>query len=151
VVLLIGFIATCAFSVDVARMHLVNAELRAATDAAAKAATTTLGLTSDLNQARQAGITLAAANYVDGKPLTLTSQDIVFGRVQLQSDGSLAFTANATPYSAVQVIGRKQASSASGGVPLLFGPVLGTTTFETTMTATAAVLDRDICLVLDRS
>jgi len=132
-------------------MHLANAELRAATDAAAKAATTKLGLSSDLNLARQAAIQLAAANDVDGKPLILENQDIVFGRVQLKNNGTLSFTSGSTPYNAVQISGRKLKSSPSGGIPLLFGPILGTGTFETQMSATAAVLDRDVCLSLDRS
>jgi len=147
----VGFLATCAFSIDVARMHLTNAELRAATDAAAKAAVTKLALTADQSLARQAAIQVAAANCVDGRPLILGTQDIVFGRVQVQKNGVMTFMPNATPYGAAQVVSKKLQSSASGGVPLLFGPILGKSTYETQLTVTAARLDRDVALVLDRS
>jgi Ca-activated chloride channel family protein len=149
--LLIAFFAATAFSVDVARMHLANAELRAATDAAAKAAVTNLATTQDLTAARQAATQVAAANFVAGKPLVLESQDIVFGAAQTQADGSLSFVAGATPYGAVQIHSRKLSGSASGNVPLLFGGVLGKPSFDTQLTATAARLDRDVALVLDRS
>src|ERR1044072_4692399 len=132
-------------------MHLANAELPSATNAAAQAAVTKLALTADLAQARQAAIQVAAANYVDGRPLVLDPQDIVFGRVQLQSNGVMAFIANSPPYGAAQIHSKKLQSSASGSVPLIFGGILGKTNYETELTVTAARLDRDIALVLDRS
>jgi len=150
-VLLVAFFAAAAFSVDVARMHLANAELRSATDAAAKAAVTKLALTQDLNAARQAAIQVAAANPVGGKPLILETQDITFGRVQIQSSGPLLFVAGGAPYGAAQVHARKLDSSPSGSVPLVFGTILGKSSFNTELTATAARLDRDVCLVVDRS
>ena len=150
-VLLVVFIATAAFSVDVARMHLVNAELRSATDAAAKAAVTKLALTQDLNAARQAAIQVAAANSVGGNPLILEAQDITFGRVQILGSGPMAFVAGGTPYGAAQIRSRKTDSSPSGSIPMVFGRVLGKDTYNTELTSTAARLDRDVCLVLDRS
>ena len=150
-ILLVAFFATAAFSVDVSRMHLTNAELRAATDAAAKAAVTKLALTRDIAAARLAAIQVAAANSVAGKPLILESQDIVFGRVQLQANGPLLFVPGSMPYGAAQVRGRKLSSSPSGNVALVFGGLLGKSAYDTEITATAARLDRDVCLVLDRS
>ena len=50
--MLVLFLAACAFSIDVAIMNLAKAEIRAATDSAAKAAVTELGLTEDINLAR---------------------------------------------------------------------------------------------------
>jgi len=140
-----------AFALDVAYMHLVNSELRAATDAAAKAAVTTLNVTADLDAARQAAKDIAAANLVAGKPLVLEDSDIVFGRVQVNRSGSLTFVAGGRPVGAARVDGRKLRSSASGNVGLFFGGVFGTSHFDTQLTATAARLDRDVCLVLDRS
>jgi Ca-activated chloride channel family protein len=149
--LIAAFFATAAFSIDVARMYLTNAELRASTDAAAKAAVASLGWNQNLTAARDAAIRTAAANLVDGKPLILETQDVVFGRVQLQANGSLAFLPDSSPYGAVRIHSRKLQSSPSGEVPLLFARLLGKDTYETELFATAARLDRDVCLVLDRS
>ena len=149
--MLVLFLATCAFSIDVAMMNLANAELRAATDSAAKAAVTELGLTEDINLAQQAAIRTAGANTVGGRPLILESQDIAFGRVQMQNDGSFTFTSGVTPYSAAKVRSRKLSGTASGNVKLFFGSLFGTASYNTQLTATATRLDRDLCLVLDRS
>jgi Ca-activated chloride channel homolog len=150
-VLLVLFLACVAFSVDVAYMDLVNAELRASTDAAAKAAVTILNVTNDDNLARIAAKTVAESNQVAGRPLILEDTDIVFGRVDFQSNGTSVFRPGATPFGAARIEGRKLAASASGSVPLFFGGVLGRPEYEPAMTATAARLDCDVCLVLDRA
>ena len=49
--MLVMFFVAVAFSVDIAYMHLVRGELRAATDAATKAASEALSRTQDTNQA----------------------------------------------------------------------------------------------------
>lgn len=150
-VLLVLFLACVAFSVDIAYMDLVHAELRTATDAAAKAAVTMLNVTNDVNRARQAAKEIAESNRVAGWPLVLDDTDIVFGRVEFQSNGLSVFRPGATPYGAARISGRKLAASASGSVPLFFGSVLGRPEYEPTLTATAARLDCDVCLVLDRA
>jgi uncharacterized protein YegL len=150
-VLTVAFLATAAFSVDVAYMNLVNAELRGSTDAAAKAAVEVLNDTEDLAAARQAAIDIAAANPVDGHPLILESSDIVFGRGRLRVDGSLEFLAGETPYGAARITGRKTRSSPSGAVTLFLGSLFGSPYYETELSATATRLNRDIAIVVDRS
>jgi Mg-chelatase subunit ChlD len=151
-VLLVLFLACVAFSVDVAYMNLVHAELRTATDAAAKAAVTTLNLTNDdIDSARQAAKDVAQANVVAGRPLVLDDANIVFGRVEFQANGASVFRAGATPFAAARIAGQRTASSASGSVPLFFGSVLGQSAYEPTLEATAARLDCDVCLVVDRA
>lgn len=49
--MLVAFMVTVIFSVDVAYMQLVKSELRTATDAAAKAAAEALSRTQDVNAA----------------------------------------------------------------------------------------------------
>jgi hypothetical protein len=149
--LMVAFFVSVVFSVDVAYVHLVNSELRASTDAAARAAVDTLGLTDSLEQATQAAIDVAAANRVAGQPLILEPGDIVFGRTHYQPDGSLLFAASEIPYGAARVTGRKLDDSPSGAVPLFFAAIVGSPEYETSVIATASRLDRDICLVVDRS
>ena len=149
--LLVAFFITVIFSVDVAYMHLVNSQLRAATDAAAKAATDTLSRTEDVDAARQAAKDLAAANLVGGQPLVLSDGDIVFGSSHTATNGSVSFTPGGTPLSATRILGRRTAGSPSGDVPLFFGGLIGTPRYSTSLQATASRRDRDICLVVDRS
>ncbi len=150
-VLLVLFLACVAFSVDIAYMDLANAELRTSTDAAAKAAVTTLNVTNDVNLARQAAQKVAGLNLVAGKPLFLEDADIVFGQVKFQTTGRSNFLPGVTPFGAARIESRKLAASASGSVPLFFGSVLGRSEYEPQLVATAARLTCDICLVLDRA
>jgi uncharacterized protein YegL len=150
-ILLTAFLAAAAFSIDVAYMHLVNSELRAATDAAAKSAVSNLSRTHDVDQARQAAIETASANLVAGRPLVLQPTDIVFGKGQLQSDGTIAFLPGQTPLCAAKVDVSLASSSPNAPVGLFFGNLLGTGIYETELFAVAAHLDRDIALVVDRS
>jgi Ca-activated chloride channel family protein len=145
------FLGLAALSVDVAYMHLTRTQLRAATDAAARAGGEALSRLQNTNAARAAAKQLAAANFVAGEPLQLADSDIVFGFSDKLEDGSWEFTAGATPTNSLQVLGRRTDDSLSGPVGLFFGRVFGVNTFQPVQSATAVKLDRDICLVLDRS
>jgi Ca-activated chloride channel homolog len=148
---LIIFIVALVFSIDIAYMQLTRSQLRAATDAAAKAAAITLSMTQDDQAAVQSAIDIAAENTVAGDPLLLRAEDIELGKSTRQTDGSWQFIAGATPYNALRVNGTRTASSRSGSVRLLVGRLLGRETFEPTHTATASQVDQDVVLVLDRS
>ena len=151
-VLLAAFFISVIFSVDVAYMQLVNTQLRAATDAAAKAAVDTLSRTESTADAIQAAKDIAAANLVAGSPLVLGDDDFQFGRTTTDElTGRLVFLRDEEPLSAVRIVGRKVESSPSGSVRLFFGGMLGQPRYETFLSATAARRDRDICLVVDRS
>ncbi|MEM1226041.1 MAG: vWA domain-containing protein [Planctomycetota bacterium] len=151
-VMLLVFLMTVAFSIDIAYMHLSRAELRAATDAAAKAAATTLADTLDRDAAIRRGQQIAAANTVGGEPLRLAATDFAFGRSERQPNGKFRFgAASGSALNSVRVDGRRTSGSLSGAVPLFFGNVTGTSTFEPTMDATATYIERDITLVVDRS
>jgi hypothetical protein len=150
-VMIIVFLASVVFSVDVSYMQLTKAKLRAATDAAARAAGEGLSRAQDVNYARQAAKDIAAANKVAGRPLVLDDSDIVFGKSAQQSSGAWTFTPNGQPINAVRVIGRRTREAPSGSVPLFFGRVFNVLDFEPVQAATVVRLDRDICLVLDRS
>jgi Ca-activated chloride channel family protein len=150
-VMLIAFLATVVLSVDVSYMQLTKVKLRSATDAAARAAGESLSREQNLAAARQAAKNIAAANRVAGKPLLLDDSDIVFGKSSEQAGGAWAFTPGGTPINAVRVHGRRTRNAPSGSVPTFFGRVFNVFDFQPTQSATVVRLDRDICLVLDRS
>ncbi len=147
---IIMFLAMVAFSVDVSYMQLVRGELRAATDAAAKAGAESLRMNQNGNSAKVAAVNMAKKNSVAGKSLDLNTNDIDLGQAIQQADGSWKFVNGATPYRAIRVTSRldgRQNPTAS----LFFGPVLGVQAFKPTFTAVAAHLDLDIYLCIDRS
>ncbi|MEM9365874.1 MAG: vWA domain-containing protein [Planctomycetota bacterium] len=151
IVMLVMFLVTVAFSVDIAQMHLSRAELRTATDAAAKAAATTLADTQDRNAAIARGQEIAAENQVNGEPLLLANGDFAFGQSREGANGRFTFVNGVPPFNAVRVTGRRTTGSLSGPVPLFFGNVTGTDIFEPELNATATYIERDITLVVDRS
>ncbi len=150
-VLLVILFVAAAFAIDIAYMHATRAELRTATDAAARAASEALGRLQDTDAAIQAAIDIAAENRVANKPLELARADIVLGNHTILPDGSFQFNEGLQPFTSIQVRGRRVEGSPSGPVPLFFGPLLGVTEFEPVQFATASRLDRDIALVLDVS
>ena len=141
-----------AFSIDVAYMQLTRTELRTSTDAAARAAIESLSRTQNVGNARQAARDAAFANEVAGAGLLLDDGDIVFGRSnRAGANGYFGFDAAGAPQNSVLVTGRRTDDSPSGPVGLLFAGVLGPRTFVPVQNARAIHLDRDICLVIDRS
>lgn len=139
------------FSVDLAFMQNTRMELRAATDAAARAAATTLSQTDDVVQARTRAKFIANSNFVAGKPLELSDADILIGRSEPDNTGKWVFDAAGSPPNSVRVLGNRAAGSSGGSVDLFFGGFVGQSSFEPVQTATASFLNVDICLVLDRS
>ncbi len=149
--MMIVFLASVAFSVDVAYMQLTKIKLRSATDAAARAAGEGLSRAQDENYARQAAKDIAAANLVAGQPLLLEDSDVIFGKSSQQANGAWAFTPNGQPVNAVRVNGRRTREAPSGSVPIFFGRVFNVFDFQPVQAATVVRLDRDICIVVDRS
>jgi Ca-activated chloride channel homolog len=145
-------IILAAFAIDVAWMQLVRTELRTSTDAAARAAAKQLSLAQTTAAATASAKDAAKRNLVAGDPLLLADSDIVFGNGTQATDTSrFKFTAGGKKPNAVQVTGRRTQGSLAGPVDLLFTGVLGVKQFEPKEIATSTQLDRDICLVVDRS
>jgi Ca-activated chloride channel family protein len=149
--LMIGFVAMVAISIDMAYLHMSRTELRAATDAAAKAASVTLSQTQDINAARNSGIQVAGLNTIGGKPLVLNNNNFIFGNSSRNQNGKFSFTPGKTPFNGVRVIAELGQGSASGGVDLFFGNLHGVKVFETRQEAISTYLERDIVVVIDRS
>lgn len=150
------FLIFAAFAIDVAYMHLARAELRIATDAAARAAGRTLSRTQSVAAALAAAQDAASRNLVAGQPLRLEPADIQFGTNNRPNDATpWDFTpAGSGEINAVRVTGRKTEGSPSNPVPLFLAKALGREAkpyYEPIRTSIAMQIDRDIILVVDRS
>lgn len=146
VILLVGAV----FSVDVAYMHMVRAELRSATDAAARAGAEALTRTQDPDAARAAAIAVAEQNSVAGDGLTLSASDVEIGSVR-PNGRRLEFTPELTPFNAVRINARRTTDANDGAVNLFFARFFATNHFQPVQTATASASVRDVALVLDVS
>ncbi len=144
-------IIMAAFAVDVAWMQLVRTELRSATDAAARAGAKELSRSQDMNAARARAKEAALRNEVAGEPLLLADTDIEIGNGTQAPGERFRFVPSSTRPNAVRITGQRTSGSAAGPVDLLFAGVLGVREFEPREVATSTQLDRDICLVVDRS
>ena len=142
-----------AFAIDVAWMQLVNTELRTATDSATRAAAKVLSVAQDRNASRAAALDAASRNLVAGAPLLLASRDVKFGRsTQARSGDRFVFgETNSGVLNAIKVEGRRTQGSPSGPVNLFFSRIVGKKFYEPVRSATSTIVDRDICLVIDRS
>jgi Ca-activated chloride channel family protein len=156
-IMLVAFLVTLALSIDIAYMQLTRTELRTATDAATRAAGEALARTEGqteeeaMETARAAARSVAAQNPVAGDSLGFFDADIVFGKSTRQADGSWDFDANGSPINSVRAFGKRTEGSVSGPVGLFFGKLLGRGFHEPRQSSTVVRLDRDICLVVDRS
>jgi len=144
-------IIMAAFAVDVAWMQLARTELRSATDSAARAGAKELSLSQEEAAARARAKEAASRNLVAGEPLLLADSDIEIGVGAQSGTSRFQFTPGGTKLNAIRVTGRRTSGSPAGPVDLLFAGVLGVSQFEPIETATSTLLDRDICLVVDRS
>jgi Ca-activated chloride channel homolog len=141
-----------AFAVDVAWMQLVRSELRTATDAASRAGAKQLSVQQTEAAARAAAKDAASRNLVAGTPLQLLDSEIELGLSRQASRTSrFEFTPGGPLLNAVRVTGNRTTGSAGGPVALFLGQVIGVSHFQPSLVATSTQLDRDLCLVIDRS
>lgn len=139
------------YSIDLAYTQLARAELRLAVDAAARAAAQEFSRTESKASAVTRAQMVTELNPVGGNPLTIQAGDISFGRSARNYDGTWSFTANGTPANALKLIGKRTAGSADGGLKYLTGWYNSRSQINLSASATAAFLNNDIMLVLDRS
>lgn len=139
------------FCIDMSYMQLIQTEMRLATDNAARAAADNFARTEDETSARNAGIEMAANFEVAGTALQLSDGDFDFGRATAGDNGAYAFDTGGFPPNAVRLLSSRDANSLDGSVPLFFSQWIGRGNYEPSSSSTAAFLNVDICLVLDRS
>jgi Flp pilus assembly protein TadG len=129
----------CCFlllGVDYGRAQLVKTELRAAIDAAARAAARSLpsGTTAAINSA----VLIAGQNTADGQAITLNSNtDVEFGAWDASARSFTVLTGSAaSSANAVRVTGRRTAATGNP-VRLTFGPMIGRDTCDLQVSAIA--------------
>jgi Ca-activated chloride channel homolog len=142
--MLFVFVLVAAFTIDYAYMQLVRAELRVATDAAAKAGAEALARTEDSEAAIDQAVQYGAFNRVAGVNLEVARDDVLLGRVAQDANGRWQFQAGVSPFNSVRVDTAVQP-------PLFFGRILGRNNFAPTQHAVAGQQQVDVCLCLDRS
>jgi Mg-chelatase subunit ChlD len=141
-----------AFALNVAWMQLVRTELRTSTDAAARAGAKELSLAQSTAVAQTAAKNAAQRNLVAGAPLQLADSDIEFGKSsQPTSTSRFDFVPGSKTPNAVRVTGRRTKGSIGGPVDMMLANVFSVRQFEPVDSAVSTQLDRDICLVVDRS
>ena len=101
VTIVILFVA-CVLAIDIARIHVTRSELRTATDAAARAGVEALGREQNVQAAIDAALAVAQQNVVAGNGLTLSPDNILFGKAVRNNEGVFEFTeinlANVPPF-----------------------------------------------------
>ncbi|MDX1930179.1 MAG: VWA domain-containing protein [Pirellulaceae bacterium] len=151
VMLLPVLLVMLGFSVDMAYMQLVQTEMRLASDNVARVAADNLSRFEDEAQAIAAGVGVADDFTVAGKPLRLSASNFDFGRASAGVSGAFLFDTNGTPPNAVRVNAARNPTNPDGTVPLFFSRLVGSPEYSPEVSATAAFVNVDICLVLDRS
>jgi Flp pilus assembly protein TadG len=138
------------FGLYIAWSQLVRTELRTATDFAARAGATRLSMDQKRSSARRAAIDAASRNTVGGAPLVLTRRQIEFG-VSQQRDGDggrFFFTPERGRVNGVRVAGGFEGTDAT---TTALANLSGLNSRAFSRTSVATNLDRDICVVIDRS
>ncbi|MCU0718936.1 MAG: VWA domain-containing protein [Pirellula sp.] len=139
------FLVMAAITIDYAYIQLVRTELRAATDASAKAGAEALSRTENSQQAIAAAIACASDNKVAGRSVVITESDIVLGRAVTGANGKWNFQPGVAPFNSLRV------NAKSDAVPLFFGNLLGKSNFTALHKTVAGQQEIDVCLCLDRS
>ncbi len=145
-------VGIAALSVDTGLMFSSKQELQNAADAAALAAASQLGASSDpTSAAAQEAALYASQNAVAGQGVSVDVEaDLVFGHAVLNGE-KFDFLPNELPLDAVRVTLRRDQTAADGPVSLLFGKMLGVGSADLVASATAMLVPRDIAVVIDFS
>lgn len=151
VFLLPVLIIMLGFCIDMSYMQLVQTEMRLATDNAARAAADNFARFENEAQARNAGKRMARNFQVAGQNLRLRNNAFDFGRAEMTESGAFAFNPTGTPPNAVRINTTRNEDSRDGSVRLFFSNWVGRGNYQPSSSSTAAFLNVDICLVLDRS
>lgn len=150
-VLITGLLALGAMSINLTQIATTKTELRLASDAAAKAGSITLGQTQNVGAARRAAKQIAAKHRVNGKSMKIHNVDVDFGFSRQQDDGSYSFQENVRPFNSVRVNARIGEDTRYGEGEYYMKGILDPGNFSLHYESTAARVDHDLCLVVDRS
>ncbi|MFN3189506.1 MAG: VWA domain-containing protein [Aureliella sp.] len=149
-ILLPVILLIAGFGIYIACGHLVRTELRSSVDFAARAGAKRMSMDQSESAGIAAAINVAGRNTIMGVPLRLQPGDITIGSsVQTGGDFSkFQFTPGGRIRNSIRVNGTTQGNSA---VIDLFGRLANVSNRNFSLPAVATNLDRDICIVIDRS
>ena len=133
----------------IAKAQLLRSELRTASDFAARAGAKRLSMDQTESAAISAAIDAASRNNVAGRGLQLATGDITLGESRQQNGPFSRFVF--TPGGQINSVRVDGHVPANDPVMSLFGRLAGVPVVDYRLPATASNLDRDICLVIDRS
>lgn len=145
-------LATMAMAIDTGLMYNAKQELQNTADAAALAAASQLGASSNaLELAGAEAAAFSALNKVaqDGHDLNI-EHDVVFGHAVLNGS-SYEFQPNVQPFDAVRINLKRDATATDGPVSLTFAKAIGRPTARIYASAVAMLVPRDIAIVIDLS
>jgi hypothetical protein len=141
------FFGFAALGLDLASARYARLQLENATDAAAHAALVRLRATGNLSAASSMAISVAAANRVWGKGLSLRASDITYGGWDF---GHRRFLPGVWPPNAVRIDGARSAlAGGDGPIRLTFARTLGHGTVNMSSQGTAAFRIRSVVLAQD--
>ncbi|MGL4513649.1 MAG: vWA domain-containing protein [Lacipirellulaceae bacterium] len=132
-------------------IELSHSQLRAASDAAAKAAVVSLSRTQSQASARTSARNIASQYRIGGQSFSLRDGDIEFGNSMPNGNGGYSFSLNQPPLNSARVTARLGPGGSGAAVPVLFASLVDTDTFSLEKRAIAGRYDHDICVVVDRS
>lgn len=149
-------LSIAAIIVDGGRMYSTRAELQSAADAGALAAASRLvgdGQAPVEDLARAAAALYASKHQADGADASIdTTADVELGRAQYDgSTGKFTFVSSTGNYDAVRVTVRKADGASGGPLGFTFAKIFGASSTDVGATAAAALVPRDIALVIDIS
>ncbi|TWT86059.1 vWA domain-containing protein [Neorhodopirellula pilleata] len=138
------------FGIYLANAQLIRSELRTAVDFASRAGARKLSMEQSQAAAVSAAIDVASRNTIVGEPLALSPQSVRIGESRQRNgvNSRFEFTAGSSRPNSVQVTGSTRGNR---GLTGFFSAISGVSDVEFTLPSTATNLDRDICLVIDRS
>lgn len=127
-------------AIDFGYMYMAKGQLQNAADSAALAGAAILTESNDIAHqglARDAAVKFANANKTATQNVVINrDSDIVFG---YWNSSNSTFTVNGSPINAIQVRAARDAASAGGQVPIVFGRYFGWDKMGASATATAAI------------
>lgn len=149
-ILLPILLVIAGFSLYIANAQLVRTELRTATDFSARAAAKQMSLQQSEGAAIAGALDAASRNTIMGSPFELSASDVQVGQSrQLGGANSrFVFSADGNRKNSVRITGH---SFGNRGMTQFFAGLTNIQEREFVLPATATNLDRDLCLVIDRS
>ena len=142
-----------AMCIGLTQIQLAQTEAQIVADCASISGTTMLTLDDPKNDQKPDVVAkrIAELNTLMGKPVKLSSENLVFGATRPGSNGEMAFFPGELPSNSLQVNVQLDSNSQMGSGKLLFPFMIKNPNFTLNQSAVTAQLEHDICLVLDRS